>query len=222
MEEEWRCLPECFPYYYVSSKGNIKRVGHYTVDSKGRKFFWKERFMKGTINKDGYIRMNLRTIEGKSKQLFLHVLIAEAFITKIEGKTEVDHINTIRTDNRVENLRWVTHMENNNNPRTKHKHAIRSKERMSIPANKSRFLKIIDKWKKDNNAYFREQCRKGSKKKKVLHLSAEGLLIKEYDSITDATRDLRCTRKSIRDYCAKRVVPRDKTIWRYKNEINND
>jgi hypothetical protein len=42
-------------------------------------------------------------------------LVAEAFIPNPDGLPEVDHINRIRTDNCVENLRWVTRKENMNN-----------------------------------------------------------------------------------------------------------
>lgn len=42
-------------------------------------------------------------------------LIAECFIPIPEGKPTVDHINRIRTDNRVENLRWATYREQNLN-----------------------------------------------------------------------------------------------------------
>ena len=49
----------------------------------------------------------------------LHRIVAELFVPNPENKPCVDHINTDRSDNRAENLRWVTTKENNNNPLTK-------------------------------------------------------------------------------------------------------
>ena len=49
----------------------------------------------------------------------IHRAVAELFIPNPENKPCVDHINTDPLDNRVENLRWVTHKENCNNPLTK-------------------------------------------------------------------------------------------------------
>ena len=62
-------------------------------------------------NKYGYIQVSLCK-NGKQKSFKVHRLLATAFIPNPENKSCVDHINGIRDDNRLENLRWVTHREN--------------------------------------------------------------------------------------------------------------
>lgn len=49
----------------------------------------------------------------------LHKVVAKLFIPNPEDKPQVDHIDTNKLNNHVDNLRWCTHKENQNNPKTK-------------------------------------------------------------------------------------------------------
>jgi len=65
----------------------------------------------GYLTDKGYVQLRLN-IDGKETSKHLHRLLAECFLEKPENCIEVDHINTIRNDNRLENLRWVTKEQN--------------------------------------------------------------------------------------------------------------
>ena len=67
--------------------------------------------------KKGYMRVGLCK-NGKKKKFLVHRLLALHFIPNPENKSCVDHINGIKDDNRLENLRWLTNKENLNAFRT--------------------------------------------------------------------------------------------------------
>ena len=69
------------------------------------------------IDPDGYAYYVL-CVSGERHTIKAHRLVGMAFIPNPSNKPALDHINGIRTDNRVDNLRWVTNKENSNNPIT--------------------------------------------------------------------------------------------------------
>lgn len=104
--EEWRDAVGFEEYISVSSLGRARfkeRVG-----KNGRVYPEREIRM---VTSDGYSQSSIN-IDGKKTTLKMHRLVAQAFIPNPENKPQVNHINSLRKDNRVSNLEWVTVKEN--------------------------------------------------------------------------------------------------------------
>ena len=71
--------------------------------------------IKPRLTRNNYARIYAREDStNKRKDLYIHRIVAEHFIPNPQNKNYVNHKNCIRTDNRVENLEWVTSKENYN------------------------------------------------------------------------------------------------------------
>jgi hypothetical protein len=82
-------------------------IGEYFIDDNGEVY----RKLKPTESGNGYLVYGLQ-FNRKTKRSYAHRVIANAFIPNPDNLPEVNHINGIKTDNRVENLEWISRTDN--------------------------------------------------------------------------------------------------------------
>ena len=110
MEEIFKEVPNYNGIYQVSNLGVVRSTTHYL---EGRKGSGKQmgRVLKQQKCSKGYLRVSL-SLNKKRFQTGVHRLVAICFITNLNNKPQVNHINGIKSDNRVENLEWCNNSEN--------------------------------------------------------------------------------------------------------------
>lgn len=194
-DEIWKPVPLYEGLYEVSDHGRVRSLNYNRTG--------KVKVMKPSKNKFLYESVSLWKNK-KMKMFKVHRLVWEAFHGPIPENMVIDHISTVRNDNRLCNLRCVTTSENNNNPITKQKRAdtvsdMDWKENQSAVFKKlhsdfefkRRFAEAIEK--RERNEEFKSNRLEALKK---LHEDKEWLIK---------------TVEAIRKACGKSVLQLDKT-----------
>lgn len=199
---------------------------NYQITDDGRVWSKKNKVYLSLNKKDGngYPQCVLYK-NGKGIPIDIHILVAKAYVPNPEGKPCVDHINTDKTDNKAENLRWCTPKENMGNPLTYAK-----MKGINIGR------KHTDEWKaymsKNNGRYWlgkhhSEETRKKmsesckgripANRKKILQYTLEGEFVKEWKCIKDAC-DAGYTLSSIVLCCQGKRKTHKGYIWKYATD----
>ncbi|AXH72008.1 MAG: NUMOD4 motif-containing protein [Podoviridae sp. ctbj_2] len=103
MCEVWKDVEGFEGIYQVSNLGNFKSLGN--------NFSRKEKLVKPWRNNYGYLVIELHQ-GGKTARRLAHRVVAQAFIANPENKSQVNHKNKDREDNKVSNLEWNSPVEN--------------------------------------------------------------------------------------------------------------
>ena len=170
--EEWKPIPGYEGLYEVSSFGKVKSCNRYAVNHSKIQFR-PERILKPYQDKRGYRQVALCK-DAKITMFSVHRLVADAFIENPDNKPEVDHIDTVPSNNYVWNLQWTTRSENVMNPLTR-KHdsdAKKGHQYWGRPLTDEEKKKISDAHK--GKTFSEEHRRKLSESHRGKHWKMEG------------------------------------------------
>ena len=178
--------------YQVNGRGDVKSLNY--------KHTGKEKIMR-TWKNNGYLQLQLWK-NGKYERFLVHRLVYEAFYGKIPEGMEIDHIDTIRDNNSVENLRCVTHKEQySKNQNTKKRQEEVNKKTAQDP-----------EWKKKHAELAK------MKSIPVNQYTLDGEFIKTWPSAREIERELGFNNTNISKCCLGKYKQAYGSIWKYKQK----
>lgn len=132
-EEIWKPVVGYEGLYEVSNFGAIRRLWNVSRVTKLRKLATAKGYNRVTLSKNG-----------KPQIFFVHRLVAVAFIPNPHNYPQINHINEVKSDNRVENLEWCTSKYNMN-------YGKRTEKMVDTQLNRRDLSRSICQYDKDDN-----------------------------------------------------------------------
>jgi hypothetical protein len=168
-----------FDRYYISKCGKILSNNY----NKTRKIK-----LMSPQNRLGYY--SIRLYKNKNSRYYqVHRLVAETFISNPKNKPQVNHKNSIRNDNRIENLEWVSNSENQ-------KHAYKFGHQKVNKTNLGKFGKL------------------NTNSKKIQQFDLNGNFIRNWNCMKDVERELNILVSCISCCCSGRSKTAGGFIWK--------
>lgn len=111
MGEIWKDISNYDGVYQISNLGRLRTKDRIIERKYHNGYVRKGQIRKPQHDKDGYLRINLYK-KGKPKMWFIHRLVAQEFIPNPDNLKQINHKNLNKEDNRVENLEWISAINN--------------------------------------------------------------------------------------------------------------
>lgn len=177
MFENWKDVVGYEGLYQVSDKGNVK-----SLKSNSPKL------LKQSPTNCGYMKVQLYQ-NGKGKMLYVHRLVAKAFLPNPQQKEEINHLDGNKANNVLSNLEWTSRSENQ-------LHAINIGLRESSPMT-GRYGAL------NHNS------------KAIIQKDLNGNIIAKWDSIASAARSISCSPSQISNCLCGRKKTAKGFLWEY-------
>ena len=211
-EEIWRDIDGWIGLYQISNLGRVRSLDGFQFHEEGGLMKKMGQILKCNKQPAGYSQCLFNRF-GRKKTNLVHRLVAKAF-PEICGEwfdgCVVDHIDTIRDNNRAENLRVCTHHENNMNPITRQRyHDMQIGKKKNYPVwNKGKKLPHLS-------------GEKSSRSRPILQYTKDGESVKRWANTSIAGDTLGIARTSITNCLTGLSNTAKGFVWKYESEVKN-